>query len=367
MTFPSIPRNFPKEMRILHLHEDLSSFGGAEVYLSALMELQTARGHEVSLLETKKIPLFNILQAARKADVVHLHVVYYHTSLRLLFPLAFFPQTVLTMHDVLNFCPRLTMTPPDGGLCLSPAGLHCFRRCGLSGPGRRRDLLRQVLKRKALKRMSRIICPSRFVLRLLKHYGFPKKALLFLPHFLPALPRAEKKGLSREGPLRILYVGRRTVPKGFTVLCRALKGATFPFSALGVGSGKTGLLRFPRGILRLLPPVPRREIARFYLWAEVLVQPSLVPEAFGFSALEAAYFGCVPLMTYPGGGEDWLPEEFLLPRANPNALTKALEAFYAERERLKEASASLRALAEAFADPAFHLARLEEIYAGLLP
>ena len=351
-------------MRILHLHEDLSFGGGAEVYLLALIRLQKARGHGVSLLETRKASPFKVLEAARKADVVHLQVVYYHTPLRLLLPLALLPQTVLTMHDVLNFCPRLTMTPPDGGLCLSPAGLHCFSRCGLSGPGRRRDLLRQVLKRKAFKRMSRIICPSRFVSKLLKHYGFPKEALVFLPHFLPPLPREGKRRVPGEGPLRILYVGRRSAPKGFGLLCHALKRATFPFFALCVGAGETGLLRLPRGVLRLHPPVSRRALARFYLWAEVLVQPSLVPESFGFVGLEAAYFGCVPLMSYPGGGEDWLPEEFLIPRANPKALRKALEALYLERERLKEASASLRTLAETFTDPAPHLARLEEIYAG---
>ncbi len=351
-------------MRILHLHEDLSFVGGAEVYLKALIRLQKSRGYEVSAIETRKTSSSQLFQAARMADVVHLHGVYYRTPLRFIFYLAFLPQTVLTMHEVLNFCPRLTMTPPDGGLCLSPAGLHCFSRCGLSGPGRRRDLLRQVLKRKTFKRMSRIICPSRFVSKLLKHYGFPKEALVFLPHFLPPLPREGKRRVPGEGPLRILYVGRRSAPKGFGLLCHALKRATFPFFALCVGAGETGLLRFPRGLMRLHPPVPRQELPRFYLWAEVLVQPSLVPEAFGFSALEAAYFGCVPLMSYPGGGEDWLPEEFLIPRANPKALKRALEAFYLERERLKEASASLRTLAETFTDPAPHLARLEEIYAG---
>jgi|GEM_PF-4514924 len=351
-------------MRILHLHEDLSFGGGAELYLKALLTHQKALGYRVKVLETTRVPPTRVLAAARKADIVHLHVVYYHTSLTLLFPLVFLFSTVLTMHDVLNFCPRLDMTPPDEGLCLSPAGLHCLSRCRLSLS--EADLLRHTLKRALLRRIGLILCPSRFVVKLLRYQGFSRKRLRHLPLFLP-FPE-ELKGTHRgrlAPPLKILFVGRKSRPKGFDVFLEALKRLSRPFYALAVGSGKTGLLFFSQGFLRLCPSVPRWALSRFYLWADVLVFPSLAPESFGFVPLEAAYLGCVPLATYPGGPEDWLKEELLFERGNPSTLATKLEFFSFYPARLEILSKEVQNRVKPFIDPSPHLRALEYLYRAL--
>ena len=354
-------------MEILHLHETLALRGGAEVYLLDLLSRQRERGHEVKLLETLKVSPGEILRAAREAEIIHLHVIYYRTPFRLLFDLLVFHRAVLTVHDLLNFCPRLLLTPPDGGLCLSPAGLHCVERCfGRPTLPLLRDLLRHLLKRALLRRARVILCPSRFVLTVLKHFGFPKERLRHLPLYLPPLPGDTRPGappFPGRG-LRILFVGRASEGKGFFVLKEALERLASPFTALAVGPGRAELT-FRNGRLVLLPPLPRGALRSLYEAADVCVVPSLAPESFCFVGLEALSCGCPVLASFPGGQEEWLREGengFLFPRGDAAALARLLDELSSERALLERLKRNAPETAAPFLDPEPHLEGLENLY-----
>lgn len=345
-------------MRVLHLHEDLSLSGGAEVYLKDLLRRQSSRGLQVSLLEIKGLSGRRILKRALKAEVLHLHGVYYRTSPLILYLLSRLRPTLLTLHEVVNFCPRLTMTPPDGGLCLSPAGLHCLRRCGL--PGRRAvlaDLRRHALKRAVLKRLPLICAPSRFVYNLLRHFGFPRRILKRLPLYLPVPESWHQVSVSPRLPkerLRLAYLGGNSRGKGAFFLREALAELKVPYQLLAPGLWGSR-------------PLPRERLLRLFLSSQVCVMPSLAPESFGLAGLEAAFFGCVVLASCPGGPKDWLTKGgFLFPRGNKEVFIALLTRLFREKELLLKLSSEARDLALSLSDPTTHLKALQTIYETLL-
>jgi len=350
-------------MRILHFHEDLSFRGGAETYLLHLVRKQRAQGYEAQIIETTKIDLAYFLRLSRRADVLHWHVVYYRTPLKFLFLLS--QKSLLTMHDLVNFCPRLSMNfPTDGELCLSPAGIHCWYKCGHKNL---RDLLRHTLKRKLLQRASLIHCPSNFVKKALTIYGFQKEKVEVLPLFLPLhknWPRPLIKNYSHKN-LRILFVGRETPGKGLSVLKKALEKLKTPFKAIGIGANKKRILFFPQGELLLFPALPRERLAFFYQWADVLVMPNLAPESFGFVGLEAAWFGCTIISSRPGGPEDWLQEKkggFFFERGNASMLCDLLETLARDRNKLRKLGEQAREVAKSFLSFEEHFKTMAKMY-----
>ncbi len=359
-----------KRATVLHLHEDLSFGGGAEVYLEDLVRRQRDRGAQVQVLETLKIGPSELLRRALKADLIHLHGVYYRTPWWMLAFLRALRPTLLTMHEVAHFCHRRSMTRPSGEGCLKPTGWSCRKQCGPFGRGFYREVLRHHLKRALLRRMPLVLCPSRFVQRTLRSYGFKARRLKVLPLYLPIPEEWNEEKLpqvSTKGPLRILFVGRATLGKGYLFLKEVLARTPLSFEALAVGAGKAAE-RYPRGALRGLPPVSRRLLRRPYKWSQVLVMPSLAPESFGLTGLEAAFFGRAVLASRPGGPEDWLEDGkmgFLLPRGEVEAWVEALCLLGREREILSALSRRARETACRWRDPESHLDQLEEIYATL--
>jgi phosphatidylinositol alpha-mannosyltransferase len=158
-----------------------------------------------------------------------------------------------------------------------------------------------------------------------------------------AAARAVAPGTSRpprEGPLRVLFVGRFPERrKGLTVLFDAiglLRAQARPVEVDVVGAGSTDRFatRAARlGGIRFLGRLSDAELASAYATADVFCAPSLGGESFGMVLVEAMATGCpVVASDLPGYAEAARGAALLAPSGDPGALAVALWRAGTDRE-----------------------------------
>lgn len=156
---------------------------------------------------------------------------------------------------------------------------------------------------------------------------------------VPRVPRTERAAAG--APVRMIFCGRIAPEKGIDVLLRALdKIKHLPWELEVCGTGRSRevmpLVRLSRG-LGLEPRINWRgfeaNVAARMAGADVLVLPSLVPEAFGLVILEAFSQG-LPVVTTDSGAQPEIVDDgvdgLLVPKGDPDALAAALERLIAD-------------------------------------
>ena len=102
----------------------------------------------------------------------------------------------------------------------------------------------------------------------------------------------------------VLYFGKLLYNKGVHVLFEALRGIEARTVVVGFGDYRHELERLaPRRTL-FTGPLEHRHLAHLIPLADVVVVPSIFPEAFGMVAAEAAAAGCPPLVARHSGLEE---------------------------------------------------------------
>lgn len=316
-------------------------------------------GHSLGSLE----PLARI--ASFKPDVVYTHGL---ASPALEGQLAARFPTLLYAHNFFATCVSGTKRwkSHPGRPCtrlLSPRCLAAYLPRGCGG----RNLLKAVfMYRQAsrsndnLDRFRRVLVASRYMEQeYARHTATPV-------HVLPyPLTIASPNGLSKAAPdaaVEVLFLSRLTPLKGGADLIRAVSLANargsrpYRLHIAGGGPDASSLVELARALSVNAVHhgwVTAENRDRLLREAHVLAMPSLWPEPFGLSGLEAGAFG-VPSVAYRFGGiPDWLESgkngELADPATEgPAGLARALEKITASSEAYRAYSEGARAAAARF-------------------
>jgi len=348
-------------MKILQFHEKASFFGGGEAYFFDLCRALIRKGINIvcmhvsnsHYLETVNLGLkayfipacFGLRRGARTAtrvidiikkenpDIVHFHGIYYKVSPLIVRIVNHIKPTIITIHEILNFCFKNSKLLPSNEICPFFAGWHCFHRCNLSERSKinyLKLLIFHYWKQFEYKRLDKIIVPSRYIYEELLRNKFPCHKLELLPHYLPICHQwtgSENNTFNDNDEKIILYIGRLTRGKGTLMFLKALSLITdLPWKAIIIGDGEEmtqikyylSKKNLARRVL-LIGQVLRKNLQNYYKKSTVVVMPSLFPETFGFVGLEAMYFKRPVVAFNAGGISEWLihgKNGFLIERGN---------------------------------------------------
>jgi len=396
-------------MRIALFNHHASAVGGIEVYLRRLIPLLLNAGHEVALLHRhppeparepvapKNMTVWSVaaLGGERalasvcewKPDVVYAHGVPPPGPLESLSeaaPVLYFAHAYsgVCISEGKHFkapCPQ----PCDR--VFGPACLLMFypRRCGGLNPlTMLADYRRQRRALAWLRRAARIATHSARMREEFLRHGIPAGRVSEIPFLVPAgAPvSAAHKPPSPGQPPRLLFLGRMERGKGGEFLLRALP-AVQPklgrsLSVVFAGDGPermrwealAGDVRREKWLsIRFSGWVDDAQRATLLAETDLLVLPSVWPEPFGQTGVEAAWAG-VPAVAFDVGGvRAWLTPGVngQLAPGNPptvNGLAEALEMTLRDPVELARLGEGARREAERFT-PEQHLAALHELLA----
>ena len=102
----------------------------------------------------------------------------------------------------------------------------------------------------------------------------------------------------------VLYIGKLLYNKGVHVLFEALRGVEARTVVVGFGDYRRELERVAPPRTLFTGPLEHRHLVHLIPLADVVVVPSIFPEAFGMVAAEAAAAGCPPLVARHSGLEE---------------------------------------------------------------
>jgi glycosyltransferase involved in cell wall biosynthesis len=183
-----------------------------------------------------------------------------------------------------------------------------------------------------------ILCGSDFVREGILAAGGPFDRCLVVPYGVDANRSARPRAGRR--PLRVLTVGTVSLRKGAPYVletARILSGSAL-FRMVGpLGISVEAQQQLARHV-ELVGPVPRSEIARHYLWADVFLLPSIC-EGSATVCYEAMAAG-LPVIATPNAGtvvRDGI-DGFLVPPADAPAIAERLTRFLCDASLLRAAS-----------------------------
>jgi glycosyltransferase involved in cell wall biosynthesis len=325
-------------VRVLHIN-DYSSGGGAEVHISATMDLLRADGIEVDLFTSEHVPSHRMTakryinnricrQALRtrlrefRPDVAHLHNFYHVLSPGILSELDSHRRehdhamhVVMTAHDYHLVCPnsggswfkqRGRASQPIDSARMRSSGYLLTRRWDHRGVTYSSLKLAQHIWNYRLLQRQRsidmVICPSRFIQRLIRASGI---RTMYLPH---AAPHLTSNNLTARGvELRLAFAGRVEPEKGLVEFFRMLP-VDFAGSLIIIGEGhalnacKTVVQQRGLGkIVRFMGRLPHEQTMTAIAECHVLVLPSLCLENCPMSLVEALAVGTNILTCDMGG------------------------------------------------------------------
>lgn len=203
-----------------------------------------------------------------------------------------------TLHEHWLVCPTHILWKNRREACTRATCLSCSLRSGIPP-----QLWRYTgFRDRQLASIDRIFAPSAFTAE--RHrLGGISRPITVLPLFSSLEPGCEGAGLP--GRPTIVFVGRVTASKGVEQLVRV--AALLPqIDCVIVGDGDLRALLAARystcSNIRFTGPLPQAELVRHYRAAHALVLPSVAPETFGLTVVEAAACGTPAIVSAGSGG-----------------------------------------------------------------
>lgn len=203
----------------------------------------------------------------------------------------------LSLHDHWLICPTHVLWKNRSHACDRRTCFTCSIRSGLPP-----QLWRYTgLRDRCLEKIDRLLAPSRFTAEMHHDNGI-RAPIDVLPLFSSIEGAA---GRHERASNRLIYAGRVTALKGIGDLVRVV--AEMPdIELLVVGDGdmKVELVAAygDRPNIRFLGKVSQQTLAGHYSNAAAVVVPSIVPETFGLSVVEAAACGTPAIVARRAGG-----------------------------------------------------------------
>lgn len=270
------------------VHRLSSRFGP----LSPLLTQQT--GHPA----LKRRALGAIL--GRDFDVVHFHNISLVGGPAVL-RLSRAPVTLYSLHEHWLLCPTHIFWKNKSHACNRPTCFTCCLRSGVPP-----QLWRHTeLSRQAVGSVDALFSPSEYTARRHREAGFGPP-IHVLPLFSALVPELAAAPLRPNRP-RFLFVGRVTASKGIEPLAREFAALPeYDLDVVGEGDARVDLERRfgDRRNIRFLGAVPQRGLAALYREASALILPSIAPETFGLTVVEAFACGTPAIVRDAGGARE---------------------------------------------------------------
>lgn len=204
---------------------------------------------------------------------------------------------LLSLHDHWLVCPTHVFWKNRSRACDRRTCFTCSIRSGLPPQLWRYTSLRE----RRLGELDRIFAPSRFTAD--KHRDNGVQAPIDVLPLFSSIERPRDAGPVVQN--RLVYAGRVTALKGIGNLVRVVAGMPdIELLVIGDGDMKGELLRTygDRSNIRFIGKVDQPALARHYAEAAAVLVPSIVPETFGLSLVEASACGTPAIVAKGAGG-----------------------------------------------------------------
>ena len=384
-------------MKVLHITEIGSIFGGAETYIFFLAKALAERGDENVLVFGKEYPQLDCTFSGRKYHVPELarrwkafdtgevikiiekespDIVYFHHVFHpgLVKRVAESFPTAAYLHGVGFTCPsRRRFLKGEWKACEYPLSVFCQfhaypERCMPRNPAKGIPLICNSFRlRNAFKKIGRLVVPSHYLKNILRRNGFREEQVEVAPYFT-FLP--EKGTGAVPEPPQVLFVGRIDASKGIMHLIKMLDILKTDFKAVIIGdgpdldkarkeAGRAGVDAEFKGYLK------QGEMARYYRDSSVVVFPSIYPETFGIVGIEAGAYEKPVVAFDVGGVSEWLTDGengFLVKPYDIEEMAGKVEVLLTDKEKAAIMGRCGRKIVEERFSPEAHLDKLLGVF-----
>lgn len=330
----------PLTVRILFANDGIGDAGGVQNYLAAVMPALAARGHQIALLHLDRLrpgepspapagaPHFCIDELGADAAIAaalawnpSLAFIHNMRPLEIDARLAESIPVIKMMHGYFGTCVsgQKAHLWPRPVTCNRALGVGCLahygpRRCGQLRPGYVAKQWGWAHEQNDLfARYAGMVTPSRHLRDEYIRNGAPTENV----HAIPLFPTMDGDPSPGPAGFNVLFLGRMTAIKGGDVLIRAVAdagrraGVRIPLTMAGDGPQRAAWERL--AIARDVDATFTGWIAddgraELFRQASLVVVPSVWPEPFGLTGLEAGVFGVPSLAFDVGGISDWLSD-----------------------------------------------------------
>lgn len=208
------------------------------------------------------------------------------------------PVTLYTLHEHWLLCPTHIFWKNQQQACERP---ECFTCCIRSGVPPQLWRYTDLIPR-SLVHVDAFLAPSEFTAQQHRAAGFTTP-IDVLPTFSSLEPGPRMRRVSGKRP-RFLFVGRLTASKGIGFLLEEFaRLPEFDLQVIGDGELRQALQDqyAEHRHIRFLGSVPQHQLVGEYQSATALILPSLAPEVFPLTVLEALACG-TPAVVHDAGG-----------------------------------------------------------------
>ncbi|MEZ4825550.1 MAG: glycosyltransferase family 4 protein [Bacteroidia bacterium] len=389
-------------MNILHLNDKTAILGGVEVYLDQLQTLLPEAGinsawmgifrntgnYQVQLFPEEKTCFSGSLQQlgeylrsfadSRKTDLIHIHSISDPALVRLCLGIR---PVVRSLHEPRMFCPgHGKFWRYSERICDQPFGLHCMWHAYTEGCTNRhpKRLISAYANTRfeigeASSRYASIVVMSDYMKREAVLAGIPKEKVEVNPYFTPVV---EADNL-RPAPqvLRLLFLGRLIRHKGPHLMLKAVipllrQRPEIVLEIAGDGPEEP-LLRQMAAEAGVETQVHfrgwqnRQAVEKLLTQATVVIFPSIYPEAFGISGIEAMMYAKPVVAFDVGGVSSWLDHEetgFIAPAGDWATMGTQIQQLVAQPTLRAAMASRARERALTRFTPEIHLRRLRATY-----
>lgn len=345
-------------INILHINDKIENKGGVETNIQQLCNLGPSYGLQMHWLgfykeqigfsikisskpkqELYNVNLTNCIEYIKDfckneaIDIIHVHSISNPKLLDVLFKIR---PIVRTMHEPRMICPgQGKFFRNSERICSVTYGLHCIYHAYKEGccnrhPKRLIKAYRNVdyETKKASNKYASIFVMSNYMRDEALKVGFKNHTLVLNPYLTPHVKEERLIDSSNDKVKSLVYIGRLSITKGVhyaikSVITLLEQGYKVQFDIVGSGQDEN--------YFKTLVPEQYNSQFIFHGWqdrevidlilknAYVVLFPSIYPEAFGISGIEAMMRGKPVVGFDVGGVSTWLKDQetgFLVAQKN---------------------------------------------------
>lgn len=350
--------------RVLYVTDRLSTLGGADLHLLAVIRsvaragarVRVAYGHRTTdavlppEIECQAVRIRGLASSVvsehrlqgldgllNEADVVHAQNVMNPAALARIVGTG---RAVVTVQDHRVFCPGPGKTLPDGGKCRERMSEDVCRQC-LRDPGYRRRMVELTSVRADALRGARLVVLSRYMAAELELMGLSGAEVI--PPWVETGSRRTEAG---EGALLAGRLVHHKAPLDAWNAWR-LGARGLPLRVAGAGSFADRLPGADH-----LGWLPHARFVEELRRARAVLFPAFWQEPFGIVGVEALAQGTPVVVAESGGSDEWSQVGCLVvPAGNVSAMAESLRSLAADRDRaLEMGEAGRRSVAARFSE-----------------
>ncbi|MDC1226295.1 glycosyltransferase family 4 protein [Algibacter sp.] len=391
-------------MNILHLNDKIEISGGVEIYINNLIELMPAyninpfwigiykyknyfkalqfknpESENLSFSFENLVKYITEFVEENNIDIIHIHSLNNPKLIEACFKIA---PVVRSMHEPRMVCPgQGKFWRHSESICNKPFSAHCLvhaytQGCVNRNPKRLFDAFKNTYfeTRIASRKYAKIIVMSEYMRSLALEVGIANSNISLNPLFTPSFAIEDDNYDKNILKKRVLFVGRLSKTKGVHYFIQLginiLKTEKdVVFDLVGEGHDKSYFLSLiPENVKNLFifhGWKNKTEIDKIIRNSYLMIFPSIYPEAFGISGIEAMMRGKPVVGFDVGGVSTWLKNSetgYLAPVKDIDGLTEKTVLLLNDQNLYKKMSTASRAVALREFSTDKHMYKLLEIY-----